>query len=362
MIKVQNILLAEDESIIALDVTNILTALGYNVIGVGRYKDEVVHKALNLNPDLILMDIMLDKNTSGIDAAQEICKHIDVPIIFLTALADSETLKKAQITDPFGYILKPYDARTLHSTIEMALFRHKMNFKIKDRTKELEKERIKTEELLNNIFPVEVANELKEKGVIEPREYKNATLLLTDFQNFTSIASNISPTQLVSELNDIFKNFDAIIDKYNVEKLKTIGDSYLVGAGFPKPDDNHALKLVLAALEMQEYLKQRNKISLQKWTMRAGIHTGSVITGVVGKIKFNYDVWGPTVKITKIMERQSSENEVNISESTFQIIKKHFYCTENGNIPLDDETKLKMYFVKEEKPHFDKVSLTTSIV
>ncbi len=343
------ILIAEDEKIIAKDIMLTLENLGYDVLGAVDSATSIINKAQELRPNLILMDIMLNGDLTGIDAANIIQKKFDIPVVFLTALADDSTLQKAKVSDAFGYILKPFDEKTLRSAIEMALYKHKISVQLKQRTKELEEEKYKSERLLYNIFPQEIVNELKEKGVIAPREYKSVTLLFTDFQGFTKIAAQMHPNKLIDELNDIFKNFDAIIDKYGLEKLKTIGDSYMIGGGFPKQSDDHAVKVISAAIEMLDYIKNRNEISEFQWEMRVGAHSGNVVAGVVGKNKFTYDVWGDTVNVANRMEKNSEAGKINISSSTYQLIKDYFLCEFNDYLDSNGNGKIEMYNVLEKK-------------
>lgn len=343
------LLIAEDENIIAKDITRVARKLGYHVADFVKSGEEVIKKAEELKPDLILMDIMLQGNINGIQAAERIKNSVDIPIVFLTALADEETLQQAKITEPFGYILKPFDERTLHSSIEMALYKHKISINLRERTRELEREKKRTDELLHNILPSDIVKELKEKGKITPREYKMVTLLFTDFQGFTSLAVQMPPNVLVDELNDIFQHFDAIVDNYGLEKLKMIGDSYMLGGGFPKESDTHAVDVVCAAIEMNNYINLRNKTSKFIWKMRTGIHSGNVIAGVIGKKKFTYDVWGNTVNIANRMERYSKAGEINISETTYSLIKDYFECEHNSKIELMGNNEMEMFFVKNKR-------------
>ncbi|MEO8399375.1 MAG: adenylate/guanylate cyclase domain-containing protein [Ignavibacteriaceae bacterium] len=344
-----NILICEDEGIIAKDLSSTLKRLGYDVAGIARSGDDVIKKAHSLSPNLILMDIMLEGELSGIEASKKIQANLDIPIIYLTALVDEDTLHNAKITEPFGYLLKPFDERSLHSSIEMALYKHNINLKLKQKTLELEIEKRKTDNLLHNILPIEIVEEFKENGKINPREYKMVTLLFTDFQGFSSISSQMSASDLVEELNDIFQNFDATIENHGLEKLKTIGDSYMVGGGFPKENDNHAINSILAAMEMNEYLHQRNLNSKYKWVMRAGIHSGSVVAGVIGKNKFTYDVWGDTVNIASRMEQKGKPGKINITSATFELIKDHFECEPNGIFNLMDNGSIEMHFITRKK-------------
>lgn len=341
------ILIAEDEQIIAKDISNTLIRLGYNVMGMASTGEEVVDKAKEVKPDIILMDIMLKGEMTGIDAAEQIQKDSDIPIIYLTALSDNETIQRAKITEPFGYILKPYDERMLHSAIEMGLYKHKMSSKLREKTRELEEEKKKAEHLLHNILPVDIVRELKDKGLIVPREYKSVTLMFTDFEDFTSISSNLPPAKLVSELNEIFQNFDLIIEKYNLEKLKTIGDSYMIGGGLPNEANDHAEKILNAAVEMSKYIEQRNNNKENKWRMRTGIHSGNIIAGVIGKNKFTYDVWGETVNVASRMEKNCRPGLINLSETTHELIKDKYDCKFHSACEIADGKKIDMYFLNE---------------
>jgi class 3 adenylate cyclase len=342
------ILIAEDENIIAKDISNTLEKLGYQVLGSVRTGNEVIEKCKELNPDLVLMDIILEGNMNGIEAAEIIMTSFTIPVIYLTALADNETLQCAKITEPFGYILKPFDERTLHSSIELAVYKHKINLELKERTRELEEERIKSNRLLHNIFPSEIVKELKDSGSIKPREFQMVTLLLTDFQGFTEISSGMHPHELVSELNDIFSNFDSLVNRYGLEKLKTMGDSYMIAGGIPKENDNHALSVVLAALDMMDYLSQRNKESKYKWQMRAGVHSGNVIAGVVGKKKYTYDVWGNTVNIAGLTERNSLPGKVCVTSATYNLIKDCFEFEYSGSVEITGNDRIDKYLVSRK--------------
>lgn len=348
MLNNASILIAEDENIIAKDISKTLERLGYDVLGSVRTGEDIIAEAERLQPDLVLMDIMLEGEMSGIEAAEKIMSSFDIPVIYLTALADNGTLQKAKITEPFGYVLKPFDERMLHSSIEMGLYKHQMNKKLKERTRELEEEKIKSNQLIHNILPAAIVRELRDTGFIKPREYSMITIMFTDFQGFTEISSRLHPNELVNELNDIFKRFDSIIDSHGLEKLKTMGDSYIVAGGLPKETGDHAVKVVSAALEMHKFLDERNISSPNKWQMRSGVHSGHVVAGVVGKNKFTYDVWGNTVNIASTLEKTGRPGMVNISSVTHELIKEHFECEPYGNLTVVGNGNLNMYFVRRK--------------
>lgn len=345
----QKILIVEDEYIIAQDLSNIIQKFGYEVADIITRGEEVITRCLELDPSLILMDIKLSGKINGIEAADDIRKMIDVPIIFITAYADSEMLHSAKITEPFAYIIKPFDEKNLHTSIEIALHKHSISKRLKERTLELEAEKRKSDSLIHNILPKQIVKELRETGSIKPREYKMVTLLFTDFQDFSVLSSKMKSNELVKELDDIFMNFDQIIERHDLEKLKTIGDSYMAGCGFPQECQDHALKVVQAAIEMQNYIEDRNSKSLFKWPMRAGIHSGNVVAGVIGQSKMSYDVWGTTVNIANRMESNGRPGKVNISSVTYQLIKDFYECDYFDTLKLNGRRKIEMYFVKSAK-------------
>ena len=215
---------------------------------------------------------------------------------------------------------------------------------VETRTLELAQEKERREELLHSILPGNIADELIAKGKSEPKKYDEVTILFTDFENFTETASSMSASRLVSELNEIFEVFDRILDKNGVEKIKTIGDSYMAVGGVPDLVPDHALRIVRAASEMMSYLKVRNRESSFKWNMRAGVHSGSIIAGVVGKNKFTYDIWGDTVIIASRMEATGETGRINVSAATRELIKDHFICEYRGKVHANGKGKLDMYF------------------
>lgn len=225
----------------------------------------------------------------------------------------------------------------------------KYNLQLETKSKIIEEEKKRSDELLLNILPVMVAKELKENGVAKARKYDHATVLFADFKNFSAIAEKLSPEDLVKELDFYFKTFDKIITKHGLEKIKTIGDAYMCVGGLPEKKDSHVEDIVRAALEIQTTLiqlkKEREKKGQPFFEARIGIHTGPLIAGVVGSSKFAYDVWGDTVNVAARLESTSEAGKVNISASTFEMVKEEFDCEYRGKIPIKNKGEVEMYFV-----------------
>lgn len=217
----------------------------------------------------------------------------------------------------------------------------------------IEKEKHKAEKLLLNILPHETAEELISKGKASPRHYRMATVMFCDFKGFTKIAERLQPQELVDELDRCFNAFDDIMEKYNVEKIKTSGDAYMAAGGVPIRNKTNPIDMVLAAMEVQEFMAQHKKerLALGKpaWELRIGIHTGEVIAGVVGKKKFAYDIWGDTVNTAARMESSSETTKINISGSTYNYVNQYFDLEYRGKIPAKNKGEVDMYFVKGVK-------------
>lgn len=216
----------------------------------------------------------------------------------------------------------------------------------------LDSQKAEIEALLLNILPDEVAKELQRDGVATPRFYESASVLFTDFKSFTALADRMSPQDVVAELNDCFIAFDDIIEKYNIEKIKTIGDAYMCAGGIPVEDPLHYHNIVKAGKEIQRYIIQRNKervaANLPPWEIRIGIHVGPLVAGVVGKKKYAYDIWGSTVNIASRMESNGEPGQINISAATYELIKDDYECTHRGKIYAKNVGDIDMYFLGEE--------------
>ena len=207
-------------------------------------------------------------------------------------------------------------------------------------------EQKKSDDLLHNILPANIVRDLKESGKTIPKRHKNITVLFTDFEGFTKLVASIPAITLVNELNDIFGRFDEIMEETEVEKIETIGDAYMAACGLEKEMTNHAANCIRAAQMMLSYLEERNKSHEIKWRMRVGIHSGMVVAGVVGKKKFAYDLFGDTINTASRIESAGEAGKINISSSTYELIKNEFTCLSRGKIHAKGKGELEMYFVK----------------
>ncbi len=207
----------------------------------------------------------------------------------------------------------------------------------------------RSDELLLNILPYETAQELKQKGRAETKNFENVTVLFTDFKGFTTISETLTPKELITEIDTCFKGIDRIMDKFGIEKIKTIGDAYMAAGGLPKENTTHPIDVVMAAEEivvfMAELKQERIEKNLPYFDIRIGIHSGPVIAGIVGIKKFSYDIWGDTVNTASRMESSGEINRINISGATHELIKSHYICEYRGKIEAKNKGKIDMYFI-----------------
>jgi class 3 adenylate cyclase len=235
------------------------------------------------------------------------------------------------------------------SVMAAVLFRmaHRLSLaqqEIVEQKREIEKQQQLAESLLLNTLPAEIAAELKQKGAVDPRYHEDVTILFTDFQGFTVSTEKLSADQLVKALHQYFTAFDAIMGRHGLEKLKTIGDSYMCVGGLPERRASHAVDAVLAAFEIVDEVIAGHAHGLPPWNVRVGVHTGPVISGVVGVRKFAYDIWGESVNFASRMESAGRPNRINLSASTYARVKDFFACEYRGKVATKEGREYDMYF------------------
>jgi adenylate cyclase len=211
-----------------------------------------------------------------------------------------------------------------------------------------EKER--SDKLVAEILPEKTADQIKSLGRSKWDKYERATVLFSDIQGFTRIAEEMNPEKLIDELDTFFFHFDSVVEKYNIEKIKTIGDAYMAAGGIPNKNSTNPVEVVLAALEMQSYMQQLKSSRAKIWDLRIGIHTGPVIAGVVGHKKISYDIWGDTVNTASRMESSGTAGKINISGITYGLVKEYFICEYRGKLPVKYKGNIDMYYVNGLRP------------
>ena len=230
-------------------------------------------------------------------------------------------------------------------SIDNAMLYDQLEQKVAERTAELEQEKQKSDDLLLNILPAETAKELKQKGHADARHFDRVTVLMTDFAGFTELSSTLTPAELVAEIDACFKAFDLIAEKHRVEKIKTVGDAFMAAGGLPIPNSTHAENVLRAALEMRDFMRKRRENGHPNaMGIRIGVHTGPVVAGIVGVKKFQYDIWGDTVNTAARMESSGEVGEVNISQTTYELVKDTFSFRYRGELEAKGKGRVPMYF------------------
>lgn len=223
----------------------------------------------------------------------------------------------------------------------------RQNEQLQEAFEMLSREKDKSERLLLNILPVRVANDLKATGKTEPRTYENVTVFFSDIVGFTSLSSQLEPKALIDELNEIFTGFDMIVERYDCERIKTIGDAYLAVGGMNSGYERHAENIVDAALQIVKYLEDRNRTSPMQWEIRIGIHSGKVVGGVVGIKKYIFDVFGDTINTACRMEQNSEPMKINASEATARLIQGKYTLSERGELEVKGKGLMRMFYVSD---------------
>ncbi|MFI5344200.1 MAG: adenylate/guanylate cyclase domain-containing protein [Chlamydiales bacterium] len=399
------ILIADDSPTQAIFLRRILNGAGYNDITSVKDGQEAYEYLKSRGAALVLSDV----NMPRLDGF-ELCKKIKtdpdlkkIPVMLCTTLSDPEDILKGLEANADSYITKPYQPNILLAQVDTLLraspisvpeqqtkeeftFGGKKYFfsvttnrllkffftsyqNMLDQNKELiklQEELKKTntqleavqndqKQLLNNILPPAIAQELMAYGNVTPVRFDEATVMFMDFVGFTSSSHFLSPQDLVGALEFYFEAFDHIISRHNVERIKTIGDGYMCVGGVPTVSEGHAFDVIKAALEILAFVKENVEFVQEKnhihWQIRIGINTGPLIAGVVGKKRFAYDIWGDTVNIASRMESSSEPNKINISESTYAKVKDFVQVQPRGKIPVKSSKVepifVEMYFVEK---------------
>ncbi len=366
------ILVADEDLYVHLFIKNAIADEYLDFRVVSAYNGAEVCKIVReQNIDLIIMtwDLPILSGKEALQRIRSDTKTNDIPVI---VIASSGQLERAFDAGANDFLVKPINHIELLVRVKSMLSMFKLIKRITKQSIELEKktaelskqneilneERIKTGALLTNILPTEIAEQLKNKGKVDAKTYRLASVLFTDFEGFTFISEQLEPQEIIRELGVFFAKFDQIVGEHFVEKIKTIGDAYMCVGGLPIRNKSNPIDTVLAGLEMQSFTNKLNQHKRARgeleWNLRVGIHTGRVIAGVVGTRKFAYDIWGDTVNTAARMETSGEVGKVNISGATYKHVKDYFDCEYRGKISAKNKGEIDMYFVHGLKDEYSR--------
>jgi adenylate cyclase len=405
-LKDSKILFAEDSTIQGTILKKLLTQRGFDVRW-AKNGEEGWNLLQDFQPSLIISDVEMPI-LDGYEFCSRIKKDLNfrnIPVVLCSSLSDPEDIIRGIECGANGYITKPYEESFLMYRIESILNNMEQDVEdnnpidvqyagktytiqaskmhmmqillsiyentvkknkellitqidLQHKAQELEKSLQESERLLRNILPEKIADRLKSQGFDKPEYFESVSVLFTDFKGFTDVAEFMSPDELVEQLDLCFAQFDAIVEMYGVEKLKTIGDSYMAAGGIPVSNQTHPVDLIRAAMEIKQFMDMTKNLrkdqGLPYWELRIGIHTGPVVAGVIGNKKFAYDMWGDTVNTASRMESSGEVGRVNISRDTYEKVKDFFLCHYRGKIPAKNKGSIDMFFVERIHPELSR--------
>ncbi|NES19131.1 MAG: response regulator [Symploca sp. SIO3E6] len=330
--------------------STILTKQGYEVRKALNGKMALIGVQAD-PPDLILLDIRMPE----IDG-YEVCEQLkaseqtkEIPIIFLSAL--NETLDKVKAFSVGGvdYISKPFHPEEVLARVENHLTIGRLQKQLQEQNARLHQEQEKSERLLLNILPEAIAQQLKQDTSPIAEQFDEATVMFADIVGFTPLADGMSPHELVNLLNQIFSTFDELTQKHSLEKIKTIGDAYMVVGGLPRLRLDHAEAIADMALDLQQVITKFGVNQKQPFQMRIGINTGSVVAGVIGKKKFSYDLWGDAVNVASRMESSGVPGYIQVTAATYECLKGKYLLEKRGAIMVKGKGEMTTYWLKGTK-------------
>lgn len=295
--------------------------------------------------DLVLLDIMMPV-MDGFETLHRIKSDEDLkdtPVIMLTAVDDPASTVRCIESGADDFVSKPHDPVILRARINASLERKRLRDAERAYLAEIQSERAKSEHLLLNILPKPISERLKQGEQIIVDDFANATVLFADIVGFTHIAVKNSAVNTVNLLNEIFSSFDQLSEESGVEKIKTIGDAYMVVAGVPVPQADHAVRVARAALGIIEKLEEFNQRNGFSWQVRIGIHSGPLVAGIIGSKKFTYDLWGDTVNIASRLESHGESGSIYVSDETAQLLAPHCQLVPRGKIDLKNRGALNVH-------------------
>ena len=348
------ILVVDDSRLMRIVLTKALRELGFTNISEAVDGRDAIKKLSEGSYELMLLDMEMPE-MNGIEvliAKNTVPKLKEVPTIVISATEQVDLAVKCIEAGAEDYLLKPPNNTLLRARVTTSLEKKRLRdmdrilfARLQEEKELVEIEKEKSEHLLLNILPGTIAGRLKAGEKTIANGHQIVSVLFADLCGFTKLSRKTSPADLVSMLNEIFTTFDDIVKNHGVEKIKTIGDCYMLVGGLPNPRDDHAHAVADTALEMVQALERINKNRDIDLAMRIGIHSGPVVAGVIGKIKFTYDIWGDTVNVASRMESSRLPGKIHISEQTMAELNSQFNLEERGMVECKGLGQVKTFFV-----------------
>ena len=365
-IRPAKILVVDDNPVVRFSVAHLLGKAGFEVIEAGTGA-ECLRQAQEASPDLVLLDVMLP-DANGVELCREIKASPALQSLFVVLLSSTEIGTDCQVTGleagADGYIARPIEDRELLARIQ-ALLRlqqaeaglRKAHTDLQQRMaetvklqQELQASRDAAEKLLLNVLPAPIAERLKTGQGLIADCFPESTILFADLHDFSRLTEGMPPEAMVKLLNTIYSRFDALMQQLGLEKIKAIGDAYLVAGGVPVPRADHAEAIAEAALALQQEIVRHEAPNGETFSLRIGIHTGPVVAGVIGTSKFSYDLWGETVNTASQMEAFGAAGCIPVSEATYARLRDRFVFEDRGEFYVKGKGEVKTYFLKGRKP------------
>ena len=350
--KIGTILIVDDESANLDIIDKILQQSNHKTFTAESGEEALkILKKESAKIDLILLDLIMPE-VNGMDLLKTLKDDNNtyhIPVIMLSALDEIDTIVECISMGADDFLIKPVNRILLHARLNNALEKKYFHDKEIKYQKQIKIEQEKSDNLLLNILPESIAERLKNGESLIADDFEDSTVLFADLAGFTKLSSTISATDVVMQLNSIFSLFDDMLIKYSLEKIKTIGDCYMLAGGLPKPDKNHAYSVARMALEMLDIIKEINTKSNQTLKVRIGINSGPVAAGVIGKEKFIYDLWGDTVNVASRMETFGSNSKIHVSANTYLQLKDYYNFTKRDKINIPGKGTMQTYFLNSPK-------------
>ncbi len=348
------ILVVDDDSGNRDLLTRLLGNSGYTIATAGDGREGLEYLQRNA-VDLVISDLVMP-GLDGLQLLREIRRTerlSEVPVVVTSGVDETDLVIKCLKSGAEDYVVKPFDPHILRTRVQNLIERKRYRDRERRQKEELEKalreldrQKREADRLLLNILPEMVAKELVSQGHVAPKYFEDVTVVTADFVSFTSLTERQSADELVTSLHRYFTAFDRAVQRYRLEKLKTVGDAYIYMAGIPDRTPSHPVDAILAAFEIIDALRQAKPADDPlTWDIRVGVHTGPVIAGVVGIHKFAFDIWGDTVNVCDRLQRCGAPGRINVSDRTYWRIKDFFDCEPRGRVDLTDTRQIEMFFV-----------------